>query len=215
MHVEIHHPSGLLSWRLLGWITVSALVHLLVLSMGGGTAPAVFASHSRPFIADIRYITPEIARPEQAVQAAPENEKQAPLADPPPPDPAQEATTARTPPKAVVELPFPLDPYYSASEVDVRAQPTNDVALVYPWVEYKLRVSGVVQLTLLINERGGLDKVTVIEAKPPGVFEDAALEAVNKLQFTPAQKNGQPVKSRKTIDVVFDPNQQIKPPASR
>jgi protein TonB len=215
MHAQQHHSGGLLSWRLLGWIMLSALAHLLLLSMGGGATPNIIAPQTRLFIADIRYVTPESTRPEPTVQAVPENKKQTPVTDSPQPAPAQEATTARTPPPAVVELPFPFDAYYSASEVDVRAQPANDVALVYPWVEYKLRVSGVVQLTLLINERGGLDKVTVIDAKPPGVFEDAALEAVNKLQFTPALKNGQPVKSRKTIDVVFDPSDQAKPPASK
>jgi protein TonB len=215
MHAQQHHSGGLFSRRLLGWITFSALAHVLLLSMGGGTRPNIIAPQTRPFIAEIRYVTPENTHPEPAVQTAKENEKQTPVTDSPQPAPAQEATTARTPPPAAVELPFPFDAYYNASEVDVRAQPTNDVALVYPWVEYKLRVSGVVQLTLLINERGGLDKVTVIEARPPGVFEDAALEAVNKLQFTPALKNGQPVKSRKTIDVVFDPSEQAKPPASK
>mgnify|MGYP001568255292 CR=1 FL=1 len=215
MHVEHHHPGGPLSKHLLGWITLSALAHLLVLSMGGGTVPTLIAPHTRPFIADIRYITPEITRPEEAPQPVPDIDKQAPATDLPPPESAQEATTARTPPQAVIELPFPFDAYYNPGEVDVRAQPTNEVLLVYPWVEYKMRVSGVVQLTLLINERGDLDKVTVIEAKPRGVFEEAALEAVSKLQFTPALKNGQPVKSRKTIDVVFDPSEPLRQPASR
>lgn len=205
----------MLSRRLLGWIMLSALVHLLVLAMGGGTAPAIIAPHTRPFIADIRYVTPEIIDPVEVPEPQPDIETQAPAKEPSSPAPGQEATTARTPPQAVVELPFPFDVYYSASEVDVRAQPANEVSLVYPWVEYKLRVSGVVQLTLLINEHGGLDKVTVIDATPPGVFEEAALAAVNKLQFTPALKNGQPVKSRKTIDVVFDPSEQPKPPAPR
>ncbi|MBM3344033.1 MAG: hypothetical protein FJY56_18260 [Betaproteobacteria bacterium] len=61
---------------------------------------------------------------------------------------------------------------------------------------------------LFIGETGELDRFELVGASPKGLFEQAAQEAVGQLLFHPAVKNGQPVKSQKTIDVVFDPNQK-------
>jgi TonB family protein len=212
MHAVHHHSTA--PRRLIGWITLSALAHLLALAMGSGAAPAN-APHARPLMADIRYITPEITSPVAVPGPEPDIETRPPAKEPPPPNTGQKTTTVRTPPGAVVALPFPFDAYYSAHDVDVRAEPSNEVLLFYPLNAYKRRISGMVRVTLLINEFGGLDKVTVVDATPPGIFEEAALEAVNKLQFTAALKNGQQVKSRKTIEVVFDPSEQLSQPAPR
>jgi TonB family protein len=105
--------------------------------------------------------------------------------------------------------PIPIENYFSLDEVDVRAEPTNEVLLRYPWMEYKRRLRGVVSFRLYISAQGTLDKVELIEGVPPGHFEEAALEAVRQLQFSPARKNGRPVKSQKTIDVVFDPDESL------
>jgi len=63
-----------------------------------------------------------------------------------------------------------------------------------------------------VNERGGIDKTVVVDSAPPGVFEEAALQAVTELAFSPALKNGIPVKNRKTIEVTFDPYETIRTP---
>lgn len=201
----------------MNWIGLSALAHVLVVVTSGGTTPAStsFVPHLR---ADIRYVTAESANPIAPLTSETINEWQVAAEKPLPPDPAPEPlaqdaatekqTAIRTSPQSVFELPLPFDAYYGPSDVDIRAQPINDILLIYPWVEYRLRVSGVVQLMLLINEHGNLDRVTVLSAKPSGVFEEAALEAVHKLQFSPALIKGRPVKSRKTIDVVFDPDEK-------
>jgi hypothetical protein len=51
----------------------------------------------------------------------------------------------------------------------------------------------------------------VLEATPPGVFEEAALTATQALQFRPARKYGRNVKSQKTIEVTFDPYESVRP----
>jgi TonB family protein len=68
-------------------------------------------------------------------------------------------------------------------------------------------------LRILINERGGVDDVTVVEAEPRGYFfEDAALEATRALQFSPAMRFGHRVKSRKDLEVIFNPYESINVP---
>jgi len=108
---------------------------------------------------------------------------------------------------------LPLDRYFASSEVDVRAVPLNDPDLIYPVRAYQMRVRGKVTLRILINERGGVDDVTVIEVEPRGyLFEGAALEATRALKFSPAMRYGIRVKSRKELEVAFDPYEKINVP---
>ena len=104
-----------------------------------------------------------------------------------------------------MDLPVPFDSYLSENEVDKRAEPANDVALSYPVAAYVRRIAGVVRLNLFISEEGKLDRVELIDASPKGIFENEALATVSKLHFYPATRYGRPVKSQKTIEVVFDP----------
>lgn len=107
---------------------------------------------------------------------------------------------------------LPLDRYYTSRELDVRAEPLNQPPLFYPQEAYQARMRGRVTLRVLVNERGGVDGVTVLDSEPRGVFEAAALEAAQALAFSPAALAGRPVKSQKTLEVVFDPYESIATP---
>jgi protein TonB len=207
--------SGIHGLHLPGWIALSLLAHLLVLSVSGGIVPAS-APFRRPLMTvDIVHVSPETSIPVTGPGPESNVEMRPSAPTPPQADPPQSTTSRQTPPEAEVGLPFPFDAYFSAREVDVGAEPSNEVLLRYPWIEYRQRLGGVVRVTLFINEQGGLDKINMVDAVPPGHFEEAALEAVNSLQFTPALKKGRPVKSRKTIEVIFDPSERFNQPAPR
>jgi TonB family protein len=124
----------------------------------------------------------------------------------------QQAINASTSSVAGPDFGLAPDRYYTSREVDVRAEPINDVPLVYPQLAYQYRAKGIVLLNILISERGMVDGVSVIEAKPNGIFEEAALNATRPLRFTPAIRGGRPVKSQKMIEVEFDPYQSIHIP---
>lgn len=110
------------------------------------------------------------------------------------------------------ELGFAPDRYYNSREVDVRAEPVNEVPLIYPQFAYQNRVRGVVLLKILINERGTIDDVSIVEADPKGTFEGAARNAIVATRFSPAVRNGRPVKSQKMLEVKFDPYESIHIP---
>jgi protein TonB len=107
-------------------------------------------------------------------------------------------------------LPF-LDYYYSSREVDEPAKAVGDALLVYPHEALQLRVPGEVKLRLFIDEFGALVRSEVVSADPPGVFEEAALQAVKGMRFFPARKEGQTVRSQRTVQITFDPD----PPSLR
>ena len=79
----------------------------------------------------------------------------------------------------------PQDATAQASTPAAQAEPLNEPPLVYPREAYQARLRGKVTLRMLINERGGVDGVTVLEAEPRGVFEAAALEAAQSLALSP------------------------------
>jgi protein TonB len=128
----------------------------------------------------------------------------------------QEAPPTDTPapavvPEAPVAVDQPLETYFTARELDARAELINQVDLVYPVNAYEMRLHGRVVVRIFINEHGAVDETSVLEATPPGIFEEAALAATQALQFRPAQKYGRNVKSQKTIEVTFDPYESIRP----
>lgn len=70
------------------------------------------------------------------------------------------------------------------------------------------RVVGV--LSLYINEYGAVDHVASTGDELPPAFEQAAIAAFQHITFTPGQLDGQAVKSRIKVEVVFD-NTPLEP----
>jgi periplasmic protein TonB len=212
-------------FRLPGWVSLSVAAHLALFSFGGKGAPVNATSHQAVITADISYVAPDpiglsILSPDTeqlrhetattlAVHASRVDMPSTPVAMSQ--QKSERGTDSQTQPAARV----PLDLYFSVADVDVGAEPINDVLLHYPSSAYIRRISGVVQFRLFINVGGGLDKVELIDAQPPGTFEKAALNAVTQLKFSPALKYGRAVKSEKTIDVVFDPYQGPGSPTTK
>jgi TonB family protein len=99
-----------------------------------------------------------------------------------------------------------LDYFYQSREVDTPAKAVGDALLIYPREALRLGVSGEVDLKLFINESGKLVRSEVIRSHPPGIFEEAAVQAVNTMQFSPARRADRPVRSQRTVQITFDPN---------
>jgi len=125
------------------------------------------------------------------------------------PSPAGGREAAPAAPAPVTSAP---DPYLTSREVDAPAVAHGRVPLIYPENPFLWKLRGTVRLRVFINELGTVDRAQVVYARPPGEFEAAALEAVGRLAYDPAIKNGRPVKSQKLIEVTFDPHADLPPP---
>ncbi len=76
---------------------------------------------------------------------------------------------------------------------------------VNPWYPAVLKLAGVegdVSIRVVVNEKGDVDKATV-ENSTNHDFDDAALQAVKQWQFTPALKDGKPIRAEITIPFKF------------
>lgn len=95
------------------------------------------------------------------------------------------------------------DVVMTESTVDVAPQPSKRVAPVYPARARRDGVEGEVRLSLLIDATGRVAEARVLDSRPPGVFDNAALAAVRSWQFQPARYKGRPVKTWAQQRVAF------------
>jgi protein TonB len=152
----------------------------------------------------------ELANPESApVEVAPAPPAARPLPSPPaasvPPVVAAPATAAKESQRSLVEIPTAVDlAYYSAREVDVLPRALRDIRPEYPGEADRRRLSGSVRLQLKLEADGRVSDVEVVESTPQGMFDESALAAFRQARFSPAQRNGRPVRARILIEVRYD-----------
>ena len=65
--------------------------------------------------------------------------------------------------------------------------------IVYPVEAKDRKVEGYVRVAYDVSTDGTVTNARVVEADPPGVFDEAALAAVRGWHFLPAIRNGKPV----------------------
>lgn len=93
--------------------------------------------------------------------------------------------------------------YYTARELDVQPRALQDIQPTYPPEADRLRQSGTVRLELKIEADGRVSDVSVVGADPPDVFDESARAAFAAARFSPAQKNGRPVRMRMLVEVSY------------
>ena len=200
------------------FVAASVLVHAFTIfgvgpfrftGLNAGAGPARFELHATlaPAPAAAPQVVPGDASDAAPSDTVPSEGKTASAAS------AEHATPATAPAardsslreEAGLALPSP-DKWYTAREVDVRAEPLTAIPLRYPESLRGTLVGGKVRLRLFIDERGALRKMQVADAEPPGLFEEAAKRAWSDIRFTPALKDGVPVKSQKLIELTYVPD---------
>lgn len=188
-----------LSRRLVAALILSIAVHLWL----AGEVPV---GASRPAAASARPVMTvriEPGRVPRAVPPAPEGEVAV--------RPAQSRRTTAEPAAPAVAvatptlLPFADPTYYPARQLDVYPALLAPLAPAYPPRALDEGRSGHVLVLVLIDAAGRVDEVSVVEAEPRDYFEEAAKQTFANAQFSPARRNGLPVKSRVLIQLDFDP----------
>lgn len=127
----------------------------------------------------------------------------APAPSPAPPPPPAEAVpetqvAAVTPPPAQVAPPTPTPtPAAATGGVTRYAQLVKAVQPQFPTDAARKRLDGWVELQFTIGVDGKVTNVSVARSQPARVFDREAIRAMQQWTFTAAQRNGQPVESRR------------------
>ncbi len=90
--------------------------------------------------------------------------------------------------------------------VDSLPKPIRRTSPVFPERARRMGLEGTVTVRLLIDADGNVKRVRLVEAQPEGVFEEAAMAALDQWTFEPATYEGQPVNvwARQTLDFKLD-----------
>lgn len=96
------------------------------------------------------------------------------------------------------------DPTYRPNEVDHQPVLLRSFPFQYPYLARRDNIEGWVTLRFVVDIDGSVRKVEAVAAEPVGIFEEAALKAVERYKFKPAIKNGDAVNCLMTQRIRFD-----------
>jgi TonB family protein len=132
----------------------------------------------------------------QPARAVVSHDVPSPPPPPMPPAPPAPPTSAPPAPPAVPAIPAvaPVAP----------APPPALPAPAYPKDALAQHINGRVVLLIDIDAQGNPTNVVVDRSEPPGVFDQASIDAARKWKFQPAVKDGRPVAGRISVPVQFE-----------
>jgi protein TonB len=88
--------------------------------------------------------------------------------------------------------------------VDQPPLPLAQLRPIYPVRARMARVTGAVEVEFTVNPDGSTVNPRVLSAAPAGIFDAAALRAVERWRFKPARKDGKPVAVRVRQNIRFE-----------
>jgi len=74
----------------------------------------------------------------------------------------------------------------------------------YPYRAERKKIEGWVKVSFIITEQGSVKDAVVVDAKPRGIFDRAALQAILKWKFKPRVTDGKPVATRADQVINFE-----------
>ncbi|HVY07277.1 MAG TPA: energy transducer TonB [Burkholderiales bacterium] len=119
--------------------------------------------------------------------------------------PRAAAIDAAPPASEEAILPIPDPVHYAAADLDIYPRARRPIAPAFPPDARDARIAGAVTMEVLIDEIGAVTGASVVDAVPPGVFDQAAQDAVSAASFYPAQRENRAVRSRILVRIEFDP----------
>ena len=202
-------PRGLRRPLAAVWISFglhAALIALVQVAPPGGTQRGegtVIEARLEPVDA-APPAAPLLPTPAEADAAQPAAE-----AFPPAPPPAVTEAAPSRPDVAPAASPAAIGSavdltFYSTREVDVLPRALHDIVPDYPEAARREARTGKVRLRLKLEADGRVVDVEVADADPPGLFEESARAAFAAARFSPAYREGRPVRVQMRIEVRYD-----------
>ena len=92
---------------------------------------------------------------------------------------------------------------FEIREVDTPPIPLFKIKPHYPLIAKHQKKEGALLMQFTVNPKGETQDILIIEADPPGIFNDSALEAIKQWRFNPGYKNGKPVCVRVSLPLKY------------
>jgi protein TonB len=72
---------------------------------------------------------------------------------------------------------------------------TSRVPPTYPYRARRRGIEGAVTVRFLVDRRGEVQGLTIVDSRPPGVFDQAVRDTVTRWRFRPGLKDGEAVET--------------------
>ena len=196
-------PAGLFA------LAVNALLFLLLPMLSHLRAPE--ADMSEPVAIQLVRIREKEPPPEEERQREEPEEKEQEVMKDFQPDLARPRIQAPDMPGLQFELNTELvggtsgiSMFFDASDLDHPPRALMKTPPLYPYKARRLEIRGYVKLKFLVDKTGVVSRITVLEAKPKGIFEESALATLPSWKFSPGKVLGEPVSSWMTTTIRFE-----------
>lgn len=101
-------------------------------------------------------------------------------------------------------LPAPGPSHYELGQVDRAPMIASQLPPPYPYTARRRGIQGAVLVRFLVDEKGHVQHLEIMRAKPPGVFEETVLRTVPRWRFRPGRKDGRPVATWVETTIKFE-----------
>jgi len=93
---------------------------------------------------------------------------------------------------------------FESYELDQAPTPIVRVPPLYPYAAREKGIEGEVQIRMLVNPDGSVGQVQIMDARPPGIFEDAVKRTIPMWRFNAGKIDGRPVTAWVVTTVHFN-----------
>jgi protein TonB len=94
--------------------------------------------------------------------------------------------------------------FYDAQELDQPPQALAKVPPLYPYKAKRMEIEGFVKVRFLVDEKGKVSRITILESEPEGMFESSVMRILPAWKFTPGKIMGAPVSSWVVTTIRFE-----------
>jgi protein TonB len=93
---------------------------------------------------------------------------------------------------------------FGIGDLDGPLTPLGRIPPVYPTAAKRRGIQGRVKVKFVVSEQGAVERITIVDAEPPGVFDQSVIRCVSKWRFKPGTVEGLPVKAWVETTVRFE-----------
>ena len=111
------------------------------------------------------------------------------------PSPAMETVTFGAP---------AMDDIFNTGDLDAPLTPLVNIPPMYPLRAKRRSIEGWVKIKCIVNLQGLVENIEIVDAYPPGIFDQSAIRAFSAYRFKPGTVEGVPVTSRLEQTIRFE-----------
>jgi periplasmic protein TonB len=93
---------------------------------------------------------------------------------------------------------------FGLGDLDGPLTPLGRIPPVYPMAAKRRGIQGWVKVKFVVNEQGVVERITIVDAQPAGMFDQSVIRCVSKWRFKPGTVEGLPVKAWVETTIRFE-----------